>query len=155
MTTPDARVRDRPPPPWFIHRVANPLMRWLLPRRAGRMLPGMALLRFSGRRTGTAYAVPAAIYDYRGDQVVFTDGRWGLNFVGGSPLQLTRRGQTGAAHGHLVDDPAYVGPAIRAALNAGTSTLMLGLAIDRGHRPTDAELAAVRRAVVIRTEAAP
>jgi hypothetical protein len=115
----------------------------------------MALLRFSGRRTGTAYAVPAGIYDYRGDQVVFTDAGWGLNFAGGSPLQLIRRGQTVAAHGHLVDDPAYVGPAIRAALDAGASTIMLGLAIDRGHRPTDAELAAVRRAVVIRTEAAP
>jgi hypothetical protein len=144
------RVRSKPPPMWLVHRVVNPLMRRLLPTRVGRMLPGVAVLRFRGRRTGAARAVPVGIYDHEGAQVVFSDSPWAANFRGGAPLEVVRRGHTTAAYGELVHDPHYVGPAIRAVLRAGASKTMLGVAIERGHLPTDDELAAVRAAVVIR-----
>jgi hypothetical protein len=143
-------VRSRAPPLWFVQCVANPLMRRVLPTRFGRCLPGFALLRFHGRRTGRSYEVPAGIYDHEGAQFVFSESGWTANFGGGLPVEVVRRGATTLAHGELVTDPAVAGPAMRAALAAGTSQRMLGIAIDRGHTPTDAELAAIRRAVVIR-----
>ncbi len=148
-----AAVRDKPPPEWLIHGVANPLMRRLLPTPLGRWLPGMALLRFRGRRTGASYTVPTGVYDYHGTPVVFTDSAWAENFRNGAPLEMVRSGRTMAADGELVTDPGYIGPAIRATIDSGTSLTMLGLAIDRGHRPVDEELAAVRAAVVIRLQA--
>jgi hypothetical protein len=144
------RVRSKQPPEWVIRHVANPLMRLLLPTRVGRWVPGMVLLRFQGRRTGASYSVPIGIYDYQDAQVVFSEAPWVANFLGGAPVEVVRRGHTTTAYGEVVSDPGYVGPAIRAALDAGTSTTMLGLAIDRGYQPTDNELSAVRKAVVIR-----
>ena len=146
-------VRSKPPPGWFVRHVANPLLRRVIPSRVGRLVPGIAVLRFRGRRTGASYSVPVGIYDHEDAQVVFTDSAWAVNFREGGPVEIVRRGRATMAHGVLVADPGYVGPAIRGALDAGTSTNMLGLAIDRGHRPTDAELAAVRSAVVIRPQA--
>ncbi len=147
---PKPSVRTAPPPPWVVRYVANPLMRRLLPTRFGRWFPGMALLRFRGRRSGRAYVVPAGIYDHERAQFVFTESGWVANFAGGLPVEVVRRGATTRRHGELVTDPAVVGPAIRAALAAGTSPRMLGVAIGKGHASTDAELAAIRRAVVIR-----
>lgn len=115
----------------------------------------MATLRFRGRRTGRAYNVPAGIYDHEGAQFVFTESRWASNFAGGLPVEVVRRGATTRQHGELVTDPGVIGPAIRAALAAGTSQRMLGVAIEKGHPPTDAELAAIRRAVVIRVPDTP
>ena len=146
-------VRSKPPPPWVVRFVANPLMRRVLPTRLGRWLPGMAMLRFCGRRTGRPYAVPAGIYDYDGAQFVFTESRWAANFEGGLPVEVVRRGATTSAHAELVADPAVVGPAMRAVLASCTSQLMLGVAIRKGQTPTDAELAATRRAIVLRSTA--
>ena len=145
-------VRSAPPPPWVIRYIANPSMHLLLPTWFGRWLPGVAMLRFRGRRTGRAYAVPAGIYDHDGAQFVFTESGWAANFAGGLPVEVARRGAATLGHGELVADPAVVGPAMRAVLAAGTSKRMLGVAIDKGHAPTDAELAAIRRAVVIRSD---
>lgn len=148
-------VRSAPPPRWVVRYVANPLMHRLLPTRLGRWLPGIALLRFRGRRTGRTFAVPAGIYDYDGAQFVFTESRWAANFEGGLPVEVVRRGATTGAHAELVADPAVVGPAMRAVLASGTSQLMLGVAIRKGQTPSDAELAAIRRAVVIRPVGTP
>ncbi len=152
---PQPPVRNAPPPPWVVRYVANPLMRRLLPTRFGRWMPGMAVLRFRGRRTGNAYVVPAGIYDHAGAQFVFSESRWPANFRGGLPVEVVRRGVTTLEQGELVADPAVVGPAMRAVLAAGTSQRMLGIAIDKGHTPTDSELAAIRRAIVIRPVGAP
>ena len=113
-------------------------------------MPGMAMLRFRGRRTGQAYNVPAGIYDHEGAQFVFTESAWAANFAGGLPIAVVRRGITMRGHAELVVDPGVVGPAIRAALAAETSQWMLGLAIVKEHTPSNAELAAIRRAVVMR-----
>lgn len=143
-------VRDKPPPLWLVQRVINPVMRRLLPSRLGRWLTGMALLHFRGRKSGRAYVVPAGIYSHDGAQVVFTNSAWRLNFRGGTTLGLDWQGCHTQAYAELVTDPVYVGAAIRSCLAGGTSLTMLGIAIDKGHEPTDAELSAVRDAVVIR-----
>jgi hypothetical protein len=145
-----AKVRSKPPPLWLIRWILNPLMFRVVPTRLGRWLPGVAVLRFRGRKSGRAYVVPAGIYDHEGAQVVFTDSTWRMNFVGGAPVEVTRRGCRTMGYGELVTDPAYVGTAIRTCLARGASLTMLGLSIDKGHNPTDEELSAVRDAVVIR-----
>jgi hypothetical protein len=68
-------------------------------------------------------------------------------------VTLDRRGHRSELYGELVTDPAYVGAAIRSCLARGSSSTMLGLAIDKGREPTIAELGAVRDAVVIRPPA--
>jgi hypothetical protein len=144
------KVRDNKPPLWVVNRLVSPLIRRLLPTPLGRLLPGVALLRFRGRRSGTEYSVATGIFDYRGAQLSFTDGTWLANFHGGAPVDVVRRGRLTRAYGEAVSDPAYVGPAIRSVLDSGTSAMWLGLKIDRNYQPTDEELTSLRTAVVIR-----
>lgn len=143
-------VRSTPPPMWFINGFLNPVMRRLVPSPAGRLVPGFAVLTFRGRRSGRTFVVPTAIYDYEGAQVVFTDSSWLANFRGGTPVEVARRGRVVHGSGELVEDPDRVGTALRAVLAAGASRLILGVAIDKGHQPTDDELSAVRKAIVVR-----
>ncbi len=141
-------VRNQPPPAALL-RVLNPTMRRLLPTPAGRLFPNWGVLRFTGRRSGRAFAVPVGVYDHGSDLVVFTDSGWRANFRDGLPVEVVRRGRATAAHGRLVTDPAYVGPALRATMAAGTSARMLGISLEGGHVPTDEEVAAIRDAVVL------
>jgi len=143
------RVRSSPPPD-AVMRVLDPVMRAVVPSPAGRLLPGLAVLRFHGRRTGRPYAVPVAVFDGDDGPVVFTDSGWGANFRGGADVDLVRRGRVTPSRGELVADPALVGPAIRRVLRSRTGALMLGVSVDRGYEPSDAELAAVRHAVLLR-----
>jgi hypothetical protein len=145
-------VRSQHPPAWLVAAL-RPVISSLVPGPAGRFMPGMGVLRFRGRRSGREYVVPIGIYDYQGSAVAFTDGRWAANFDGGWPVLVSRRGEEQEARGDLVTDPGFVGPAIRAVLDAGTSPRLLGLWIAGGHRPTDAELAATRDAIVIHPHA--
>jgi hypothetical protein len=143
-------LRNNQPPLWVVNRLVSPLMRRLLPTPVGRLLPGVALLRFRGRRSGTEYTVVTGIFDYQGSQLSFTDGTWLANFHGGAPVDVVRRGRHTRAYGEAVSDPAYVGSAMRSVLDSGTSPIWLGLKIDRNYQPTDEELASLRTAVVIR-----
>ena len=93
-------VRSPHPPAWLVATL-KPVMTSPVPGPAGRLIPGMAVLRFRGRSSG--------------------------------------RG--------------YVGAAIRAVMDAGTSPRLLDLWIALGHRPTDAEPAAARDSIVIQPPA--
>jgi len=103
----------------------------------------VVLLEFVGRRSGKRYAVPVMSYDFDGATVVFTDGRWAWNFVDGAPVTLRRRGKIYTGVAELADE-SDVAPALRAVLAGLRSPRRVGLDIDAGHTPTDAELRSVR-----------
>ncbi len=64
----------------------------------------IALLHFTGRRTGRAYTVPAGVHELAGDLVVATGSAWRHNFAGGADGELTWRSRREAARFTLVED---------------------------------------------------
>jgi hypothetical protein len=111
----------------------------------------VVLLEFDGRRSGKHYAVPVMSYEYKGATVVFTDARWAANFKGGAPVVVRRRGEAYAGVGELAER-ADVAAALRAVLAGLRSPRRVGLDIDTGHEPTDAELRSMRSVIRLNVE---
>ena len=63
-----------PPPPWVL-RTMNHLMRPLLASRLARRMPGVMLLEFQGRRTGRTIKVPVNMNLVDGVVMAFTQPR--------------------------------------------------------------------------------
>jgi hypothetical protein len=143
MTSP---VRDAEPPRWMIQHVVNPMMRRVVPTPLGRRVP-VALLRFSGRRSGRRYEVPVGVHDVEGARVVLTPAGWAANFDGGAPAELVEGGRQTAVRGVLVREPAQVGAWLRAALAAAPSPRRVGLSVPEGYVIGDEEAARLRRAI--------
>ena len=53
-------------PPAAVRAVLNPLLRALIGSPAGRLIDPLVVLRFSGRRTGRAYAIVIGRHDVDG-----------------------------------------------------------------------------------------
>ncbi|MFE5814068.1 hypothetical protein [Streptomyces sp. NPDC056479] len=84
---------------------ADVRMRELLSRpEPGPVAERLALLHFTGRRSGRPYTVPAGVHTLGGALVVATGSGWRHNFAGGSAGELTWRGQRRPVRFALVDD---------------------------------------------------
>jgi hypothetical protein len=143
MTSP---VHNAEPPRWMVEHVVNPLMRRVVPTPLGRRVP-VALLRFTGRRTGRRYEIPVGVHEVEGALVVFTPARWAANFEGGAVAELVRGGRCTAVRGVLVREPAQVGTWLRAALSAAPSPRRVGLSVPDGYVIDDEEAARLRHAI--------
>ncbi|MBB6418538.1 hypothetical protein [Streptomyces sp. AK010] len=96
-------VRELPEGPE--RAAADARMRELLSGPApGPVAERLALLHFSGRRSGRTYTVPAGVHTLGDALVVATGSGWRHNFAGGSPGELTWRGQRRPVRFTLVDD---------------------------------------------------
>jgi hypothetical protein len=147
---PDEHVRSVHPPAWVM-RVVNHVTRALAGSPLGGWFGSLAVLHFDGRRSGKRYAVPVMTYELNGP-VVFTDARWAANFAGGAPIVVRRGGRTRSGFAGVVADPHEAAEGLRAVLAGLRSPRGVGLAIDKDHVPTDAELNAAR--TMIRVELA-
>ncbi|GAB7191789.1 hypothetical protein NUM3379_24970 [Kineococcus sp. NUM-3379] len=145
---PAGTVRDRRPPRWLVDHLVNPVVRRLAPTRLGRRMP-VAVLRFTGRRSGRHLDVPVAVHRVGGRDVVFTGAPWRVNFRGGADATLLARGRLTPVHVTLVEDPAGVGAVFRAAFDAGITPERIALRVPAGARPGDEELAAHRSVLVL------
>jgi deazaflavin-dependent oxidoreductase (nitroreductase family) len=119
----DVRLPDDRPPAW-----ANSMMKWALtaPGIQGLVGKGVALLTFTGRRTGKTYTVPVS-YSRDGDVVtVITkrQRRWWHNFETPTEVELRLAGHT------------YTGKARIEAGDAETLDYMVGYLAER---PIDAK----------------
>ena len=144
MASSDERpsVRHRPPSAAVL-AVMNPIVRASVGTPFWRLLPSwMAVLEFAGRRSGRQMRIPVGLHDVGGTPTVFTERPWRLNFAGGAPVTVVRRGRRRRGRGELVHDRGEVGSAFAAALE-GMRPSNLGVAIDKGHQPTAQELAAL------------
>jgi hypothetical protein len=146
-------VVDRRPPPAVL-RIINPIARTLLLSPAARVMPeAMAVLLFSGRRTGRAYRIVVGAHEAPGGaRLVFTSARWAENFRGGAPVTVAGQGPRRTTTGTLVGDPEVVAGAFQAVFDDGAPTRALGLEVPDGHRMTAEDVRAVQR-VMIRIEA--
>jgi hypothetical protein len=92
MTT-EVRLPDDRPPNW-----ANSLMKWALttPGLQGMVGQGVALLSFTGRKTGSHYTIPVS-YHREGDMVTVITKRlrkWWHNFETPIEVELRLAGRT-------------------------------------------------------------
>ncbi|MEY2402830.1 MAG: hypothetical protein QOD38_381 [Acidimicrobiaceae bacterium] len=141
-----AEVRSKPPPAALM-RFISPLMRALIRSPLGRRMQPLAVLRFTGRRTGKRRAIPVGVHDIDGVACVFTDRPWRLNFRPGIEVVVEHGGQRRLGRAELIDDPALVGPTLaRAVETAGARKL--GLFVAKDHQATAEELAAVGRSLI-------
>jgi len=140
-------VRDARPPAAVI-RFLNPIIRVLLPSRLGRLVRPLALIEFTGRRSGSRYCVPVGLHHAAGLVVVFTPAAWRANFSGSAPATLHYRGRSRRMTGTLVSDPAEVAEAMRSVLAGGTPPRLLGLDIPSEHRVDASDIASVGREMI-------
>ena len=147
----DEHVRNVHPPEWLMKKLVNPINRTIGRSPLGRLMGPVVVLEFDGRKTGKHYAVPVMSYDYNSATVVFTDGRWAANFKGGARVVVHRRGQKYTGIAELADRDE-VATALRAVLAGLRSPRRVGLDIDTGHTPTDAELRSMRSLIRLNVE---
>lgn len=124
------------------------MLRWILRSPAGRALPKLALLEFTGRRTGRRYCVVTGWYHLGEEPLVVTPARWRANFEQRWPLQVTNRGTRLRGYGRLETDPAAVAEVIRQLLNSGTTPRGLGMAMPKDHIFGESDVTTTRKAVV-------
>lgn len=111
---PPVRVQ---PPPQAVLRAVNPVMRLLLRSPLAARLPAaMAVLEFTGRRSGRRFVVPVGVHEVRGHRVVFTEARWRHNFAGGRDVTMQRGRLRRCGRGLLVEDPCAVADALAVAI---------------------------------------
>jgi hypothetical protein len=138
---------ERVHPPDRLVRLVNPLVRRLVERGLGG--GDLAVLHFTGRRSGRHLDVPVGTRTLDGETVVVTDRPWRHNFAGGRDLDVTSRGHRRALHGVLVEDPDAVADAYLRLLDghdARWSRRRLGLRVTGPFPPSREDLAALARA---------
>lgn len=146
---PTAEVMDARPPLVLV-RVLSPVLRAVLATPLGRLLPGIAVVTFPGRRSGRRYRVVVGWYDRAALPTVVTPAPWRVNFGthDGLVADVRQGGRTRVMRGTLYVEPAAVAERLNAILDRGSSPRRLGLRASRDHRFTPAEVAAVDRAVI-------
>ncbi|MGI5171059.1 hypothetical protein ACQEU3_42580 [Spirillospora sp. CA-253888] len=65
----------------------------------------LAVLRFTGRRTGRRYELPVGVHALDGGPVIATSGGWRHNFAGGAEAEIVWRGERRTARLVPVPDP--------------------------------------------------
>ena len=140
-------VRDALPPK-AVGRVLNPVVRAFLCTPLARRIDGLALLTFTGRRSGHRYRVPVGWHQAEGVPVVFTPSAWRVNFTDGSAVTVRHRGRVRQMIGTLVTDPNDVARAMNYVLEHGTSPRRVALDVPPGHPLTPADVTSVGRAMV-------
>ena len=74
-------------------RIGNTFMRPLLRSRLGRRMDDLALLSFTGRRSGRLYTVPVGYHELDGHGVVMTASPWRANLRGGADVEVVHNGR--------------------------------------------------------------
>jgi hypothetical protein len=142
-----AVAKDKKPPRLLV-RTLNPIMRAVLRTPLGRLVNPVAVLEFTGRRSGRCYRVPVGWHQVRSEPAVFSPAPWRVNFAGGVPVAVYHRGRRRAMTGTLVTDPDVVADALQAMFDAGASPKGVGIDAPAGHRFTAADVVAVDRALI-------
>ena len=142
-------VRSQPPPALLMRRVVNPVARLVTRSPAARWTGDLALLEFTTGRTGRLLRIPVLIHHVGSQLLVFTDAGWAANFRSPRRVTLLHRGRRQHGWARLSADPAETATALRAALLRCRSPRRLGLSIDPGHQPTNADLSGLRQMIAI------
>jgi hypothetical protein len=135
------------PPPAGVIRLINPVMRVAIRSRLGRRMGPLAVIRFSGRRSGLPRDVNVGLHEIDGVPTVFTDRPWRLNFRGGADVTVLKGGRTWTGRAELVDAPDEVGRDLATAV-AQVGARNLGVSITKGARPTADDFGGLGKSMV-------
>lgn len=141
------RPEGTKPPPLWLFRTLNPLMRAVLRSPFHGLLSGMLmLLSYTGRKSGKTYTIPIGYFAWgEGELMAFSTARWWTNLVGGASVTLLVKGQQLQAVPTVIHEhEAVVGTVKEFITRLGLATarkLPIGLPADR--EPTQADLAKV------------
>ena len=136
-------------------RVGNTFMRPLLHSRLGRGIDDLALLSFTGRKSGRLYTVPVGYHELNGQGVVLTASPWKANLRGGADVEVEHNGRRMPMRAELIEDPhevAQVYSALLRKIELSKAKLAIGLEVIGEKIPTDEEIEEAvggRRAVVM------
>ena len=125
-------VRDSRPPNAVV-RVTNMIVRPLLRTPVAKVLKPLALLEFSGRRSGARLRIVVGWHVIDEVGVVLTPAGWRANFSGGRPAKVHRRGTSTTLIGTLESDPGAVADVVNRLLDEGASARSLALRVSDGH----------------------
>jgi len=142
-------------PPELVVRLTNLIMRPLLRTPIGRLVKPLALLEFTGRRSGARRRVVVGWHRDSTTRFVLTPARWRENFADGHPATLHWCGQRSTVTGTLDTDPAHVAAAVNTLLQAGTSPRSLALQIPAGHSLDGTDITRTNRAIIRFEQAEP
>jgi hypothetical protein len=154
MTTTMTTVRAFEPSRTFntLTRVGNVVMRPLIRSRLGAHMHDLAVISFTGRKTGRRYAVPVGYQEMDGQGLILTAAGWKANMRGGADVEVVHDGLTQQMCADLIEDPDEVADVYDALLQrvGREKAMRVGLRIaDR--MPTHDELARAvdgKRAVI-------
>ena len=124
-------------------RIGNTFMRPLLRSRLGRRMDDLALLSFTGRRSGRLYTVPVGYHELDGHGVVMTASPWRANLRGGADVEVVHNGRRIPMRAELIEDPhdvAQVYSALLQRIVLSKAKLAIGLEVIGDRIPTDAEI---------------
>jgi len=136
-------------------RIGNAFVRPLLRSRFGRRIDDLALLSFTGRRSGRRYTVPVGYHELDGDGVILTASAWKANLRGGADVELMHHGRRSPMRAELIEEPHQVARLYSALLRRivlSKAKLAIGLEVIGDRIPTDEEIEEAvggRRAVVV------
>jgi hypothetical protein len=134
-------------PPLVIVRILNPFTKAALRSPLGRRMP-LALLRFTGRRSGRSYETPVAWYETDEGPVAFTPAPWRANLDGGAEVTTRVDGHVSRRLAELVTDPEQVARVLNLVVDSGKYKRPAGLKISPGHRVTAADVRSTDRAML-------
>jgi hypothetical protein len=136
-------------------RIGNTFMRPLLRSRAGRRMHDLALLSFTGRRSGRRYTLPVAYHELDRHGVILTAKAWRANLRGGSDVEVVHDGVSTPMRAELIEDPHEVARNHEALLHTivlskAKLSIGLGIAGTRSRRRTrSSERSGSRRGVIV------
>ena len=134
-------------PPAIVVKLTNLIMRPLR-TPAGRLVTPLALLEFSGRRSGARRRVVVGWHHIGATAIVLIPAPWRANFEHGHLTTVYWRGQRSTLIGTLDADPARVAAAVITLLDTGTSARSLALRMPEGHMVDRTDINQTNRAVI-------
>jgi hypothetical protein len=134
-----------PPAPLFL--VANPLLKWLLRSPFhGRVSKMLALLTFTGRKSGKQFTTPVGYHRMDGQIVVFTDSGWWRNLTKGAPATLRLEGRDVPVRTEVVRDKDEIVRVYQRLQRSGDESVAKRMrmiyGLDQNRPPTDADVRA-------------
>lgn len=135
----------RPPKALFRYGL-NPLFsRVLRSPLHGRLSKSLALLRFTGRKSGRTYAIPVGYAETDGDLLVGTASGWSRNLAGGVPVRVRLRGQERTGIADVVADEAGMTALYRTMLTlAPNFGRAIGVGLDANGEPKPEDVTRAR-----------
>ncbi len=104
----------------------------------------LALLSFTGRRSGRLYTVPVGYHELDGHGVVLTASPWRVNLTGGADVEVEHLGRQIPMRAESDRGPTRRGAESTARCCRGSSSskakLAIGLEVIGDQIPTDAEI---------------